>query len=77
MSLQGAARQTVCCLRLNRQQGLQHALDRFSVACDRDEMKIGTKNTEVLRLSTYPRQCMRQYTAAAGEVQVPRGGVYE
>jgi len=30
------------------------------------------KNTEVLCLSTHPRQCMRQ--VSGGEVQVPRGG---
>jgi len=30
------------------QQGLQHALDQFSAACDQARMKISTKNTEVL-----------------------------
>jgi len=35
------------------QQGLQHALDRFSAACDRAKMKISAKNTEVL--------CQKQY----------------
>ena len=30
------------------QQDLQHVLDRFSAACDRDRMKISSKNTEVL-----------------------------
>jgi len=29
------------------QQGLQHALDRFSAASDRAGMKINTKKTEV------------------------------
>ena len=42
------------------QQCLQHALDRFSAACDRAGTKISTKNTEVLCLSTNPRQCMLQ-----------------
>jgi len=42
------------------QQCLQHALDRFSAACDRAGMKINTKYTEVLCLSTKPRQCMLQ-----------------
>jgi len=42
------------------QQGLQHALDRISVACDRARMKISTKNTEVLCLCTNQRQCMLQ-----------------
>ena len=39
------------------QQSLQHALDRFSAACDRAGMKINTKNTGILCLSTNPRQC--------------------
>jgi len=39
---------------------LQHALDRFSAACNRAGIKISTKYTEVLCLSTKPRQCMRQ-----------------
>jgi len=38
----------------------QHALDRFSAACDRARMKISTKHTEVLCLLTNPRQCMLQ-----------------
>ena len=42
------------------QQGLQHALDRFSAACDRSGMKISTKNIEVICLFTNPRQCMLQ-----------------
>jgi len=42
------------------QQCLQHALDRFSAACDRTGMKINTKNSEALCLSTNPRQCMLQ-----------------
>jgi len=33
------------------QQDLQHALDRFSAACDRAGMKISTKKTEELCLS--------------------------
>jgi len=43
-------------------------------------MNISTKNTEVLRLykpkAVYTAS-VRQYTAAGGEVQVPRGGIYE
>ena len=42
------------------QQGLQHVLDRFSAACDRDRMKISTKNTEVLCPCTNQRQCILQ-----------------
>ena len=42
------------------QQSLQHALDRFSAACNQTRLKIITKNTEVLCLSTNPRQCMLQ-----------------
>jgi len=43
-------------------------------------MKISTKNTEVLSL--YKPKAVystseRQYTATGGEVQVPRGGIYE
>jgi len=32
------------------QQGLQHALDRFSAACDQSGMKISTAKTEILCL---------------------------
>jgi len=39
---------------------LQHALDRFATACDRAGMKFSTRSTEVLCLSTNPRQCVRQ-----------------
>ena len=42
------------------QQGLQHALDRFSPACDRAGMKISAKNTEASCLSRNPRQCKLQ-----------------
>jgi len=45
------------------QQCLQHALDRFSAACDRAGMKINTKKSEVLCLSTNPRQCMMQVSS--------------
>ena len=44
-------------------------------------MKISTKNTKVLCLPTNSRKCTRQWAAlaytAAGEAQVPRGGIYE
>jgi len=57
------------------QQSLQHALDRFSAACDRAGMKINTENTEVLCLSSTQGSVAyaaseRQYTAG-GEVQAP------
>jgi len=42
------------------QQSFQHVLDRLSVACDRAGMKISTKKTKALCLSTNPRQCMLQ-----------------
>jgi len=42
------------------QQGLQHALDRFSAACNRAKMTISTKSTKVLWFSTNQRQCMLQ-----------------
>jgi len=65
VSQSGAAGSTVYfCRRLvllaSSKQGPQHALDRFSAACDRARMKISTKNTEVLCISTNARQCMRQ-----------------
>jgi len=43
-------------------------------------MKISTKNTEVLCLYKPKAVCTvseRQFTAAGGVVQVPRGGIYE
>ena len=67
------------------QQGLQHALDRFSAACDRTGMKITTKKTEVLCYVSLETQgsdvyatSERQYTATGGEVQVVylRGGTW-
>jgi len=42
------------------QQSLQHAPNRLSAECDRARMIINTKITEVLCLSTNPRQCMLQ-----------------
>jgi len=42
------------------QQGLQHAFDRFSAACDRAGTKITTEKIEVLCLSRRPRQCILQ-----------------
>jgi len=35
-------------LLVSSQQSIQHALDRFSAACDRARMKVSTKNTKVL-----------------------------
>jgi len=40
------------------EQGLQHALDRFSVACDQAGNKIITKKIEVLCLSRNPNCSM-------------------
>ena len=45
---------------LDKVQGPQHALDRFSAARDGARMKINAKNIEVLCLSTNHRQCMLQ-----------------
>ena len=75
MSQSGGAGSTVYFLHtiwywLHVHNSLQHALDRFSAACEKYRGRL-------LCLSTNPRQCMRQYTAAGGEVQVPRGGIYE
>jgi len=36
---------------------IQHALDRFSAACDRAEMKISPEKTESSYLSRNPKQC--------------------
>ena len=65
--LLGTARWTVCILRTNwccmrgsSQQGLQHAFDRFSDACDQAGTKISTKKIEVLCLSRRPRKCVLQ-----------------
>ena len=44
------------CMHKSSQQGLQHAFDRFSVACD----QAGTKKIEVLCHSRHPRQCFLQ-----------------
>ena len=44
----------------NSQQRLQHVVDRFSAACDRDRIKISTKNTDVLCPCTNQRQCVLQ-----------------
>jgi len=49
-----------CCMRGSSQQGLQHAFDRFSAACDQAGTKISTKKIEVLCLSRHPRQCILQ-----------------
>ena len=48
---------------LDKVQGPQHALDRFSAARDGARMKINAKNIEVLCLSTNHRQCMLQVNA--------------
>ena len=42
------------------QQGLQHAFDRFSAACDQAETKISSKKIEVLCLLRRPRHCILQ-----------------
>jgi len=48
------------CMRGSSQQGLQHAFDRFSAACDQPRKKISAKKIEVLCLSRRPRQCILQ-----------------
>jgi len=45
------------------EEGLQHALDRLSVACDQVGMKISTKKTEVLCLFKNPSQCTLQVSS--------------
>jgi len=62
-------------MRGSSQQGLQHAFDRFSAACDEEGTKISTKKIEVLCLAQGSVSCKRQYTAAGGDVQVPWGGI--
>jgi len=56
----------------------QHALDRFSAACDRARMKISTKHTEVLCLPNKTKAMYaaseRQYTAAVRDIQVLSSG---
>ena len=44
------------------QQGVQHAFDRFSAACDQAGTKISSKKIEELCLSRRPRQCILQVT---------------
>jgi len=40
------------------QQNLQHAVDKFSAACDQGRMKTSTKKTKMMCLFRDPRQCM-------------------
>jgi len=47
-------------MRGSSQQGLQHAFDRFSTACEQAGTKISSKKTEVLILLRRPRQCILQ-----------------
>jgi len=47
-------------MRRSSLQGLQHAVDRFSVACDQAGTKLNTKKFEVMCLSRHPRQCILQ-----------------
>ena len=42
---------------VSSRQGLQHILDKFSVACDQAGMKNGNGKTDVICLSTNPNQC--------------------
>ena len=51
------------CIHGSSQQGLQHAYDRFSDACDRAETKISTKKMEVSCLSRRPRQCILEVSS--------------
>jgi len=67
-------------MRRSSQQGLQHAFDRFSAACDQAGTKISTKKIEALCLKTPVAMYSaseRKYTAAGGDVQVPWGGIHE
>jgi len=47
-------------MRGSSQQGLQHAFDRFSAACDQAGTKISTGKIAALCLSRHPRQCNLQ-----------------
>jgi len=47
-------------MRRSSQQGLQHAFDWFSAACDQVGTKFNTKKIERLCLSRHPRQCILQ-----------------
>ena len=46
-----------CLVVASSEQGLQHALDRFSAECYQVGMKINTEVPEVLCLSRKPSQC--------------------
>jgi len=47
-------------MRGSSQQGLEHAFDRFSAACDQAGTKISSKKIEALRRLRRPRQCFLQ-----------------
>jgi len=68
------------CIRGYSQQGLQHAFDRFSAACDQAGTKISAKKIGVLCILT-PKAVFsaseRKYTAAGGDVQESWSGFYE
>jgi len=66
VSLWEAARFTVCffaddlLLLTSSEQGLQHALDGLSAACDQTGINISTKKTETICLSRKLSQCALQ-----------------
>ena len=68
----------VLVLLASAQQGLQHALNRFSAVCDRAGMKISTKKTGILSLKK-PKAVYtaseRQCNVAGGEDEVSWGGM--
>jgi len=61
------------------EQGLLHALYRFSAACDQAGMKIKSKVTETIFHSIITSQCTlyAPCTVVGGEVQAPCGGILE
>jgi len=61
-------------MRGSSQQGLQHAFDQVSAACNQAGTKISSKKIEVLSRNT-PKAVYsaseRKYIAAGGDTQVP------
>jgi len=75
-------------MRGSSQQGLQHAFDRFSAACNQAGTKTALKGLRRYYVSPNavfpgrcPRECFLQVseknTAAGGDVQVPWNGIHE
>jgi len=69
------------CVRGSSQQGVQHAFDRFSDACDQEGTKISSKKIEVLGYVSLKTSkavfsaSERKYTASGGDVQGPCGDI--